>query len=541
MLNVRQLAQYPDAGTVGVTDTILLQRGGIGGAYLSTTPYGLLNGLAASSYQVTLGGPLTVAAVLGGSGVNLTVTGGAAISGPLTAQSLTSTLQTTIGGIGLLPSSDSLTCTGTIAVNRDPVRPLEVATLQYVTNHTVASFMGRTGVVSLNASDIVMGGGVAAQSGKMYGRPIAPTADPNTNSVQIATTAFVQTVVGQRISTLLRCQPFVHGFNNRSGWITLVTQDITAAFFNPVSPVPTTPTAPLYDNSLQIANTAFVSEAVADAKTIIQIELSDSVDEVLDLLKLQYAPLDSPILVGMPTAPTAAEGTNTGQIATTAFVMAAISESTTGVASFNGRTGIVTLQASDITQVNGALITSPTFTGTPTAPTAATGTASQQLATCAFVMNEVSAIDAGVATFNGRSGVVTLTLADVTGVGGAPLNSPTFTGTPQGPTPPVADSSTAFATTAFVTIALAGLQKVTSFNTRTGAVTLNVNDISAAGGLTNPSVALTGSPTAPTAVPGTCSPCGAAGQPCCPSRTNACQSGLTCAGNMCATRDAGGQ
>lgn len=38
-----------------------------------------------------------------------------------------------------------------------------------------------------------------------------------------------------------------------------------------------------------------------------------------------YAPLASPALTGTPTAPTAASGTNTTQVATTAFVQGEIS------------------------------------------------------------------------------------------------------------------------------------------------------------------------------------------------------------------------
>lgn len=41
-----------------------------------------------------------------------------------------------------------------------------------------------------------------------------------------------------------------------------------------------------------------------------------------------YAPLASPTLTGTPKAPTAAAGTNTTQIATTAFVQAAITNAT---------------------------------------------------------------------------------------------------------------------------------------------------------------------------------------------------------------------
>ena len=71
------------------------------------------------------------------------------------------------------------------------------------------------------------------------------------------------------------------------------------------------------------------------------------------------APLISPALTGVPTAPTAAPGVNTTQLATTAFVFA---------------------QAALL-----APLISPALTGTPTAPTAAQGTSSTQLATTAFV------------------------------------------------------------------------------------------------------------------------------------------------------------
>lgn len=51
-----------------------------------------------------------------------------------------------------------------------------------------------------------------------------------------------------------------------------------------------------------------------------------------------YAPLSSPALTGTPTAPTAAEGTNTTQIATTAFVTAAVS-AVAGAMRFKGTVG----------------------------------------------------------------------------------------------------------------------------------------------------------------------------------------------------------
>lgn len=53
------------------------------------------------------------------------------------------------------------------------------------------------------------------------------------------------------------------------------------------------------------------------------------------------------------------------------------------VSTVAGRTGAVTLTSADVS--GGAALASPTFTGTPAAPTAAAGTSTTQLATTAFV------------------------------------------------------------------------------------------------------------------------------------------------------------
>ncbi len=110
------------------------------------------------------------------------------------------------------------------------------------------------------------------------------------------------------------------------------------------------------------------------------------------------ANLASPTLTGTPAAPTAAGGTNTTQIATTAFVIAQIGAY--------------------------APLASPTFTGVPAAPTAAGGTNTTQVATTAFVQGELTAK--------------------------APLASPALTGTPTAPTAAAGTASTQIATTAFV-------------------------------------------------------------------------------------------
>jgi hypothetical protein len=107
-----------------------------------------------------------------------------------------------------------------------------------------------------------------------------------------------------------------------------------------------------------------------------------------------------------------------------------------------------------------APLASPNFTGVPTAPTAATGTATNQLATTEFVMAAIPALDAGVLSFNGRIGDVTLLANDISAAGGATLNSPVFTGNPTAPSRLPGDSSAALATTAFVTAAIAALPAV---------------------------------------------------------------------------------
>ena len=111
--------------------------------------------------------------------------------------------------------------------------------------------------------------------------------------------------------------------------------------------------------------------------TASQIVVSPTVfgqNRVQSVLNLA-APLASPALTGVPTAPTASPGTNTTQLATTAFVQAASG----AVTSVFGRTGAVVKNAGDyaVADVTGAApLASPAFTGTPNGPSyKSTGTA----------------------------------------------------------------------------------------------------------------------------------------------------------------------
>jgi hypothetical protein len=74
-----------------------------------------------------------------------------------------------------------------------------------------------------------------------------------------------------------------------------------------------------------------------------------------------------------------------------------------GVATFLGTPSSANLAAAVTDETgSGALVFagSPSLTGTPTAPTASTGTNTTQLATTAFVQNQIGAIAAGVSSFS---------------------------------------------------------------------------------------------------------------------------------------------
>ncbi|EIR8432011.1 tail fiber protein, partial [Escherichia coli] len=140
------------------------------------------------------------------------------------------------------------------------------------------------------------------------------------------------------------------------------------------------------------------SETNSDSETM--AATPKAVKSVKDLADTK-APIESPNLTGTPTAPTAAQGTNSTQIANTAFVKAAIT------ALINGAPGTLdTLKeiAAAInndpnfsTTINNALalkapLASPALTGIPTAPTAAQGTNNTQIATTAYVRAAISAL-----------------------------------------------------------------------------------------------------------------------------------------------------
>jgi len=134
---------------------------------------------------------------------------------------------------------------------------------------------------------------------------------------------------------------------------------------------PTAPTATSATNTTQLATTAFVQAQKA-----------------------------SPAFTGTPTSPTATAGNNTTQIATTAFVQTAVSgivdAAPATLDTLNELAAALGDDPNFATTISTSIglkapIASPTFTGTPAAPTAASSTNTTQIATTAMVQSAISA------------------------------------------------------------------------------------------------------------------------------------------------------
>ena len=446
VLNVRQVAQYPAAGSAPSTAALLMQLG-IGGPYQSISPQALVSTALSTGGDMTINGALSALSFSGGkatfsnAAINLLwaqkacflqfdAQAGSICGAPIATLADLGSLSVVLsfnGRNGIVTLSlDDITGAGGAPIESPdfsglPTAPTaapgvstgQLATTAFVMNAVadsttgVVSFNTRTGAVVLTSADVTGAGGALLASPTFTGVPLAPTAAPGANSAQLATTAFVTAAIsaaGGGVTT----------FNGRSGAVSLIGNDISAAggavLASPIfTGTPMAPTAIAGNNSTQIATTAFVMAAIAGGG---------------------YAPLASPGLTGTPTAPTAAPGTNTTQLATTAFVTAAISAAGgAGVTTFNGRSGAVSLIANDISAAGGALLASPALTGVPSAPTAAPGVSTTQLATCAFVAAAVAGSVAGVSSFNTRIGAVTLTTADVTTALPASGTAPLMDGT----------------------------------------------------------------------------------------------------------------
>ena len=372
----------------------------------------------------------------------------------ITVSNVSDTTLTTANGSTDQARNMTLNLTGTISAARNVICPA-IEKLYVIKNATTGGFAvtikvtGQTGVSIPNGSTVVVyvdgvdarlvsqfpvpvaqggtgatsstgtGSVVLSASPTFTGAPISTTAAADTNTTQIATTAYV---LGQASALT----PIVNG---------------TAAIG----------TSPKY--------------ARAD-----HVHPTDT----------SRAALASPTFTGIPAAPTAAENTNTTQLATTAYVVAQASSTTPVI---NGTAAVGTslkyARADHVhpTDTSRAALASPTFTGTPAAPTAAADTNTTQLATTAYVIGQASST---TPVINGTAAVgtsVKYARADhvhPTDTTRAPLASPALTGTPTAPTAGSGTNTTQLATTAFVqtAVAAAGASNVTVYTSGSGNYTV---------------------------------------------------------------------
>lgn len=121
----------------------------------------------------------------------------------------------------------------------------------------------------------------------------------------------------------------------------------------------------------------------------------------------------------------------------------------------------------EVIQINSSLslkapLASPTFTGVPAVPTAATGTSTTQIASTAFVKTAIDNSGTDItAAYKAYTDAAIITARNAINIDlslKANIASPALTGEPTSPTPPSGNNSTRIATTQFTTSALATLQ-----------------------------------------------------------------------------------
>ncbi|MDR9904559.1 phage tail protein [Enterobacter hormaechei] len=125
------------------------------------------------------------------------------------------------------------------------------------------------------------------------------------------------------------------------------------------------------DPAVVLATRKYVDDKVLELKVYVDDQMAKHLAAADP--HSQYAPKESPTLTGTPKAPTAPAGTNTTQIASTAFVQVV-------VAVLNNALALK------------APLANPALTGTPTAPTAAQTANNMQIANTAFVKSAIAAL-----------------------------------------------------------------------------------------------------------------------------------------------------
>ena len=160
----------------------------------------------------------------------------------------------------------------------------------------------------------------------------------------------------------------------------------------------------------------------------------------------------SPVLTGFPTTSQPTGASTTDRIATKKYVddnAGAVADEAVTPAKLDA--GNDTKRLNLRTRIAAAPLDAPTFTGIPTADTAASGTSTEQLATTAFVAAvSVGVADDSITPAKLDAGDDTKRLALRERIAAAPLDAPVFTGVPKAPHPDNASPLTQITTKRYV-------------------------------------------------------------------------------------------
>lgn len=276
---------------------------------------------------------------------------------------------------------------------------------------------------------------ITADSPVFTGIPRTPTATYGTSTDQIASTDFVQQAIlnlSSSNNTSFESDAGnmqMDGISNAGTLLTAArgdhvhpTDSTRAALDSPIFVgLPAAPTQLPGDSSNLIATTAFVHSVVPAVETDANVLRMDGVafEGTTDTIAradhahptdTSRAPIFSPDFTGTPTAATALVGTNTTQLATTAFVQQTIDAFSLPYETVNANfapDGLASAGSLDTvargdhvhpTDTTRAPVDNPILTGIPRAPTATVDVNTDQIATTAFVHDLFSV--AGVLKFD---------------------------------------------------------------------------------------------------------------------------------------------
>ena len=411
----------------------------------------------------------------GGQGFTLTTTGtgtnGAIIFGTdsLTFAQFTGTATFTAGA-GLTSTGNVLdvatASSSRIVINADSIDLATVSqsntsgsnTTTFVSSFTVDSY-GR--ISGKETSSVSFAGYATLASPALTGTPTAPTAAADTNTTQVATTAFV---VGQAYAKIASptftgtvtiptgaaiTLPTVSSGINHAGSTSGTTKLQASAVASGTITLPAvtgtvittgdtgTVTSTMITDGTIVDGDINASAAIAQSKIS---GLSTSLGLKADLASPTFtgtvtipagasisgfAPLASPALTGVPTAPTAANTVSNTQIATTAYVKTVIADLVSTAPATLDTLGEIATSLANNASLSSTLTSSialkapladPTFTGTVTLPT---GTVTSAMILDGTIVNaDISAsaaIDQGKiadTTLNAQTASYTLVLTD---------------------------------------------------------------------------------------------------------------------------------